>query len=46
MGAVLTFESKRDIGTQAIISIAVISELSIQRDHKNFSTEKECHETV
>ena len=46
MGAVLTFESKRDVGTQAIISIAIISELSIERDQKNSSTKKECHETI
>ncbi|MEI6687501.1 MAG: hypothetical protein WCN64_15260, partial [Planctomycetota bacterium] len=46
IGAALTFESKRDVGTQAIISIAIISELCIERDQKNSSTKKECHETV
>ena len=46
MGAVLTFESKRDIGTQAIISIAVISELPEVLKKEHSLTKEECHEAV
>ena len=46
MGAVLTFESKRNIGTQAIISIAVISELPEVLKKEHSLTKEECHEAV
>lgn len=46
IGAALTFESKRDVGTQVIISIAVVSELSGDLNKENSLTKGECHESV
>jgi len=46
IGAALTFENKRDVGTQAIISIAVISDLPEVLKKENSSTKKEYHEAV
>ncbi len=46
IGAALTFESKRDVGTKAIISIAVISELPEVLKKENSLTKEECHEAV
>ncbi|MBJ7497823.1 MAG: HAMP domain-containing histidine kinase [Gemmataceae bacterium] len=46
IGAALTFESKRDVGTQAIISIAVVSDLPEVLKKENSLTKEECHEAV
>ena len=46
IGADLTFESKRDVGTKVMISISVISELPEVFKKENSLTKKECHETV
>lgn len=46
IGADLTFESKREVGTKVTISIAVISELSGDLNKEYFLTKEECHESV
>ncbi|MCY2972191.1 MAG: HAMP domain-containing sensor histidine kinase [Planctomycetota bacterium] len=46
IGADVTFESKRDVGTKVTISIAVISELPEVFKNENSLTKEECHEAV